>query len=127
MGKAYKCLIVEDAPMIRRIIEMMMGRLNFHVTAANDGVMALEACTAALPDIILLDWSMPKMDGLTFVAELRRLPGGDRPKVIMCTVNNEAHHIARATEAGVDAYLAKPFQVDDIVSTLETLKVFAPG
>ena len=65
--------------------------------------------SAQLPDAILLDWNMPKMDGYEFLKALRRLPGGDRPKVVFCTTENDVAHIARALHAGANEYIMKPF------------------
>jgi two-component system chemotaxis response regulator CheY len=109
--------------MIRRIIEMMMGRFQFDVIPASDGAMALAACRIAMPDIILLDWSMPNMDGLTFVTELRSMPDGKKPKIIMCTVNRLNHHITMALAAGVDEYIKKPFNIDRLAEKLERVGV----
>ena len=65
--------------------------------------------SAQMPDAVLLDWNMPKMDGYEFLKALRRLPGGDRPKVVFCTTENDVAHIARALHAGANEYIMKPF------------------
>ena len=62
-----------------------------------------------MPDAILLDWNMPVMDGYDFLKALRRLPGGDGPKVVFCTTENDVAHIARALHAGANEYIMKPF------------------
>ena len=62
-----------------------------------------------LPEAILLDWNMPKMDGYEFLRSLRRRPGGDGPKVVFCTTENDVAHIARALHAGANEYIMKPF------------------
>jgi two-component system, chemotaxis family, chemotaxis protein CheY len=62
-----------------------------------------------MPDVILLDWNMPVMDGLEFLGALRKMPGGTAPKVVFCTTENEVGHIARAMHAGADEYIMKPF------------------
>ena len=66
-----------------------------------------------MPDAILLDWNMPKMDGYEFLRMLRRLPDGDRPKVVFCTTENDVAHIARALHAGANEYIMKPFDKRD--------------
>jgi two-component system chemotaxis response regulator CheY len=66
-----------------------------------------------LPDAILLDWNMRKMDGYDFLRALRRLPTAARgPKVVFCTTENDVAHIARALQAGADEYIMKPFDKD---------------
>ena len=79
------------------------------IVEAEDGEQALGICQRQLPDAILLDWNMPKMDGYEFLKALRRLPGGDRPKVVFCTTENDVAHIARALHAGANEYIMKPF------------------
>jgi two-component system, chemotaxis family, chemotaxis protein CheY len=73
---------------------------------------SFETCHRELPDAILLDWNMPKMDGYDFLRALRRLPGGERPKVVFCTTENDVAHIARALKAGANEYIMKPFDKD---------------
>ena len=62
-----------------------------------------------MPDAVLLDWNMPVMDGYDFLRDLRRMPGGNRPKVVFCTTENDVAHIARALHAGANEYIMKPF------------------
>ena len=91
--------------MARRILE----GLEFQIVEAEDGEQALDCCRRQLPEAILLDWNMPKMDGYEFLRALRRLPGGDGPKVVFCTTENDVAHIARALHAGANEYIMKPF------------------
>jgi two-component system chemotaxis response regulator CheY len=92
----------------RRILE----GLDFQIVEAENGEEAIESCRTQMPDAILLDWNMPKMDGYEFLRALRRLPGGDLPKVVFCTTENDVAHIARALHAGANEYIMKPFDKD---------------
>jgi two-component system, chemotaxis family, chemotaxis protein CheY len=103
------CLIVDDSSVIRKVARRILEGLDFNITEAEDGALALEACRIKMPDAILLDWNMPNMDGYEFLRSLRRLPGGDRPKVVFCTTENDVAHIARALHAGANEYIMKPF------------------
>ena len=103
------CLVVDDSSVIRKVARRILERLGFEITEAEDGEQALGACQRQLPDAILLDWYMPKMDGYEFLRALRQLPGGDRPKVVLCTTANDVGHIARALHAGANEYIMKPF------------------
>ena len=67
-----------------------------------------------MPDVILLDWNMPVMDGIDFLRELRNLPGGDIPKVIFCTTENDIESIQKAIDAGANEYIMKPFDSEII-------------
>jgi two-component system chemotaxis response regulator CheY len=109
------CLVVDDSSVIRKVARRILEGLEFQITEAEDGEGAIEACRNQLPDAILLDWNMPKMDGYEFLRALRRLPGGDKPKVVFCTTENDVAHIARALHAGANEYIMKPFD-RDIVS-----------
>ena len=106
------CLIVDDSSVIRKVARRILEALEFQVVEAEDGEQALGACRRQMPDSILLDWNMPKMDGYEFLRSLRRVPGGDAPKVVFCTTENDVAHIARALHAGANEYIMKPFDKD---------------
>ena len=110
------CLVVDDSGVIRKIARRILEEMNFLVVEAEDGEKALEICKRGLPDAVLLDWNMPVMDGYEFLGHLRRLPGGDGPRVVFCTTENGIDHIARALNAGANEYIMKPFD-KDIVAT----------
>ncbi|MBN8530182.1 MAG: response regulator [Caulobacterales bacterium] len=112
------CLIVDDSRIIRKVARRIVEALTFEVDEAADGSEALAYCASTLPDVILLDWNMPVMDGLTFLRRLRALPGGDRPKVLFCTIETRADRIAEALSAGADDYVMKPFDGQILESKL---------
>jgi two-component system chemotaxis response regulator CheY len=106
------CLVVDDSSVIRKVARRILEGLDFQIVEAENGEEAIETCKRQLPDAILLDWNMPKMDGYDFLRVLRRLPGGDGPKVVFCTTENDVAHIARALHAGANEYIMKPFDKD---------------
>ena len=110
------CLVVDDSSIVRKIARRILEELQFNVVEAEDGVDALVHCKRSMPEAILLDWNMPVMDGYEFLRNLRRMPGGDGPKVVFCTTENDVAHIARALHAGANEYIMKPFD-KDIVTT----------
>jgi two-component system chemotaxis response regulator CheY len=97
------CLVVDDSSVIRKVARRILEGLEFQIAEAEDGEQALEACRRQMPDAVLLDWNMPKMDGYEFLRALRRMPHGDRPKVVFCTTENDVAH------AGANEYIMKPF------------------
>ena len=103
------CLIVDDSRIIRKVARRIVEALGFEVDEAADGADALAFCAATMPEVVLLDWNMPVMDGLTFLRRLRSLPGGAAPKVLFCTIETRADRIAEALSAGADDYVMKPF------------------
>lgn len=103
------CLVVDDSSVIRKVARRILEDLAFEIVEAEDGSKALELCRRQMPDAILLDWNMPVMDGLEFLAALRKEPGGADPKVVFCTTENDVAHIAKAMRAGANEYIMKPF------------------
>ena len=112
------CLVVDDSRVIRKVSRRILEELGFEVAEASDGVEAMAWCNAVMPDAILLDWQMPGMDGLEFVRRLRREPGGDRPKVVFCSVENDIERIREALDGGADEYIMKPFDGDIVAAKL---------
>ncbi|HBV13400.1 MAG TPA: two-component system response regulator [Brevundimonas sp.] len=112
------CLIVDDSRIIRKVARRILEDLAFEVQEAADGAEALDVCVAAMPDVVLLDWQMPIMDGMTFLGRLRALPDGREPKVLFCSVETRADRIAEALSAGADEYVMKPFDGDILQSKL---------
>ncbi len=110
------CLVVDDSRVVRKVATRILEQLHFEAAEACDGLEALAYCRALMPEAILLDWTMPGMDGLEFLKRLRREPGGDKPVVIFCTVENEPQRIAQALEHGADEYIMKPFDGDILES-----------
>lgn len=116
-----QCLIVDDSRVIRKVSRHMAEEIGFEVSEAENGLVALECCTQSMPDVILLDWNMPEMPGIEFLVRLRQMPGGDEPKVVFCTTENDAAHIERAIDSGADEYIMKPFDHDTLQLKLQLL------
>jgi two-component system, chemotaxis family, chemotaxis protein CheY len=72
-----RCLVVDDSSVIRKVARRILEGLDFQISEAENGEEAIEACRDQIPDAILLDWNMPKMDGYEFLRALRRPPGGE--------------------------------------------------
>ena len=111
MNKAHSktCLVVDDSRVVRKVARRIAEDLGFTCFEAEDGQKAYEACRAAMPDAVILDWSMPVMSGLEFLEKMRRLNGGKHPKVIFCTIESSPKSMRRALDAGADEYIVKPF------------------
>ena len=117
------CLVVDDSTTIRKVIGRMFERMNFEVREAENGQVALESCLVSMPQVIMLDWNMPVMSGIDFLRELRRARGGDAPKVILCTTENEFEAIQTAMSEGANEYIMKPFNEEIIKEKLEIVGV----
>ena len=113
------CLVVDDSSIVRKIARRILEGLNFEVIEAEDGVDALVVCKRAMPEAVLLDWNMPVMDGYHFLGHLRRMPGGDAPKVVFCTTENGIDHISRAMDGGANEYIMKPFDKEIVAAKFQ--------
>jgi two-component system chemotaxis response regulator CheY len=118
------CLVVDDSAVVRKIARRILEEMGFQIIEAEDGKQALEACSQELPTAVLLDWNMPVMDGYEFITHLRRMAGGDKPKVVFCTTENGMDHIARALAAGADEYIMKPFDKDIVADKFREVGLF---
>ena len=112
------CFVVDDSDVVRKVARRILELFQFSVSEAEDGAQALALCQRQLPDAILLDASMPVMDGYDFLRALRRMPGGDRPKVILCQVDNDDSQVARANHVGANEILLKPFDKNRVAEKL---------
>ncbi|ODT70482.1 MAG: two-component system response regulator [Pelagibacterium sp. SCN 63-23] len=114
------CLIVDDSSVVRKVARRILEDLDYSVDEAEDGQEAIDKCRLEMPDAILLDWNMPIMSGLEFLKLLRAYVGGEKPRVIYCTIENDIGTIAMALKAGADDYMMKPFDRTILISKFET-------
>ena len=115
------CLIVDDSRVIRKVSRHILESLGFGVEEAENGQEGLNKCAEAMPDVVLLDWNMPVMTGIEFITQLRQRVGGDKPKVVFCTTENDVAHIREAISAGADEYVMKPFDHETLQIKLQLL------
>ena len=117
------CLIVDDSRVVRKIARKIIEDLGFTCSEAEDGEKAYEACMGSMPQAILLDWNMPVMNGIEFLRKLRATSGGDAPKVVFCTTENDFSFIQEALNAGANEYIMKPFDSDIVQSKFQQIGV----
>ena len=115
-------LVVDDSRAMRSILARLMTSLGFEVTQAGDGQQALDQLDAGLrPDVALVDWNMPVMDGLTFIKSVRLRDDLRDMSLMMVTTESEHGNIVRALAAGAHEYVIKPFTDDVITEKLALL------
>ena len=112
------CLVVDDSRVVRKVARRILEANGWTVAEAADGQQALDACRAAMPDFVLLDWNMPVMDGLQFLRAVRGEFGPENPPVIFCTTENDMTHIELAISSGAQEYIMKPFDEEILVGKL---------
>ncbi len=101
-------LVVDDDAASRLLVRVTLSRSGLEIVEAEDGAHALECAKARLPDLVLMDVSMPVMDGFRACEMLRQLPGGGRVPVVMMTGLDDVESIERAFEVGASDFLTKP-------------------
>ena len=115
-------LIVDDSTTMRMILKAHLKKLGFEVTEAINGVDALDRLkTMATADLVMVDWNMPEMDGLTFIRAVRTEVAYAALPMMMVTTNTDRAHVAEALDAGANEYIMKPFTRDMIREKLEIL------
>ncbi len=112
-----KIMIVDDSKTMRSIERSIMLRLGHtEIEEAVDGIDALSKVASFLPDLILLDWNMPNMDGITFLKKYRET--NKTTPVIMVTTESEKSRVIEAIKAGVNNYAVKPFTPEGIMKII---------
>jgi two-component system, chemotaxis family, chemotaxis protein CheY len=112
------CLIVDDSRVIRRMAADILKGLGLRTAEAEHGLKAVEFCRGTVPDMVLLDWNMPEMDGISCLKALRAMNLDPRPVVVMCTTENGLSKIREALEAGADEYIMKPYDQEVLLDKL---------
>lgn len=111
-----RILAVDDERHILRLIEVNLRAAGYDVVCAADGVQALAAVATDPPDLILLDWAMPELDGLEVLKRLKANPVTAGIPVIMLTAKAQDSDVLKGWESGVDAYLTKPFNPRELLA-----------
>jgi len=117
-----RALVVDDSRAIRAMIARMLRELGYAVTQAGDGREALDVLAGSdAPELALLDWNMPVMDGYALLRELRADPRFRATRIMMVTTETEIENMQSALAAGADEYLMKPFTWDALREKLALL------
>jgi chemosensory pili system protein ChpA (sensor histidine kinase/response regulator) len=114
-------MIVDDSLTVRKITSRLLTREGFEVVTAKDGVDALQVLTEHHPDVILLDIEMPRMDGFEFTKTIKGDPKNAHIPIIMITSRTAEKHRNHAADLGVDLYLGKPYQEDELLRHLRDM------
>ena len=114
-------LVVDDSITVRRVTQRLLERNGMRVMTARDGMDAVAVLAENVPDVILLDIEMPRMDGYEVAAHVRNDPRLRDVPIIMITSRVGEKHRARAIELGVDDYLGKPYQESQLLDAIAPL------
>ena len=120
-GEAIRVLVVDDDEVIRQLIGVNLELEGFEVFTAVDGLDALEKVKEVKPDVVTLDIMMPNLDGWDTAARLREDPDTAHVKVVLLSARAQEADIRRGGRLGVDSYLTKPFDPDELISVVRRL------
>ncbi len=120
-----RALVVDDSRATRLILRKILESIGFEVEQAENGRVAFDLLVSWIPydvpDLALVDWNMPEMNGLELVEAIRGNPDLDHLKVIMCTTETEVSQMTLALLTGANEYVMKPFTAETILGKLEMI------
>ncbi|MFD2613014.1 response regulator [Paenibacillus gansuensis] len=113
-----RILIVDDAAFMRMMIRDILSKNGFEVVGeAQDGAQAIEKFKELKPDLITMDITMPEMDGIAALKEIKKMDGN--AKVIMCSAMGQQAMVIDAIQAGAKDFIVKPFQADRVIEAIK--------
>lgn len=115
---ANKILVVDDAAFMRMMIKDILSKNGYEVVGeAQDGAQAIEKFKELRPDLVTMDITMPEMDGITALREIKKIDGNAR--VIMCSAMGQQAMVIDAIQAGAKDFIVKPFQADRVIEAIK--------
>lgn len=115
---ANRILIVDDAAFMRMMIRDILTKNGYEVCGeANDGAQAIERFKELRPDLVTLDITMPEMDGINALKEIKKVDANAR--VIMCSAMGQQTMVIDAIQAGAKDFIVKPFQADRVIEAIK--------
>jgi len=115
---ANRILVVDDAAFMRMMIKDILTKNGYEVVGeASDGAQAIEKYRETNPDLVTMDITMPEMDGITALKEIKKLDPS--AKVIMCSAMGQQAMVIDAIQAGAKDFIVKPFQADRVIEAIK--------
>lgn len=118
---AKKILAVDDEKHIVRLIQVNLERAGYEVMTANDGQQALDLVAQETPDLIVLDWMMPQLNGMETLKRLKANDATAEIPVIMLTAKSNDADVLKGWQSGVDCYLTKPFNPMELLTFVKRI------
>jgi len=120
---ATSVLVVDDEPQVVWMLRFSLEAEGYQTFSARNGRAALDEIRERRPNVVLLDIMMPVMDGWSVLEELRSIPERERPRVIVVSARASLRDRAKAAELGADAFVPKPFNVDELLRLLGGMRL----
>jgi CheY-like chemotaxis protein len=111
-------LVVDDEPQVAWVLRFSLEHEGFRTYTASNGIEALEELQKHSPRVIVLDLMMPEMDGWTVMERIKKLPLDQRPRIVIVSALTGPEEKAKATALGADAFVPKPFDVEELIGVL---------
>ena len=111
-------LVVDDEPQVAWVLRFSLEHEGYRTYTASNGLEALEELAKHHPRVMVLDLMMPEMDGWAVLREMTKLPSGERPRVIIVSALTGPDDKEKATQLGADAFVPKPFDVEELIDVL---------
>jgi two-component system chemotaxis response regulator CheY len=118
MSMTKTILTVDDSRTMRDMLKMALAEAGFNVLQAVDGVHGLEVLQATMPDVIVTDINMPKMDGFGLIEAVRRDSRYSKLPILVLTTESDAAKKTRAKEAGATGWIVKPFEPTKLIAAI---------
>ena len=118
---ANKLLIIEDEPDLRELLSFTLSREGYDVMEAETAETALQMLDSKLPDLAIVDWMLPGMDGIELVKRLRRDDVTEDLPIIMLTARGEEPDKLKSFDVGIDDYITKPFSPRELLARIKAL------
>ncbi|MCB1614530.1 MAG: response regulator [Pseudomonadales bacterium] len=119
-------LVIEDEEDIQDLLRMNLSSAGFSTSFASDGIEGLEQCRKNPPDLVLIDWMLPRLAGIEVLAALKKEKNTAALPAIMLTAKSETENITRALDAGADDYITKPFVNKELIARINAVLRRAP-
>jgi CheY-like chemotaxis protein len=126
-GTPKRILVADDDPIIIKLLQVNLEMEGYEVVCARDGQDAVEKAQLELPDLIILDIMMPRMDGWSARAALLEIPDLRETPVIFLSARAQQADLRRGYEAGVAEYVTKPFDPMELLATIDRILSGGPG
>lgn len=119
-----KVLVVDDADDVRRLIQTKLKKAGFEVVTAVNGEEGVNVCMLEKPDVVIMDWMMPKMDGPTAMKKIKA-ECEPNPLILMLTAKGTEHDVIEGLGGGADDYIVKPFAPRELIARINVALVKA--
>lgn len=120
-----RCMFVDDSSVIRKVAKRILGGPDMIVIEAANGMDAIEMCSADMPDIIVIDGSLPDMPTVDLISRIRAIEGHVKPQIAVCLIEVDIGAIMRARRAGAQGYILKPFNRPQLLERFRSLDIAA--